>query len=396
MRVAVVNPTGFYVGGAITLCVQYALIGIDAFIKDFVPNGGKKPSLPNNVQTYNTSAELLFIAGMYDRLIFIDLWHGTEAPDTVLDDLLAIQKANPSIELCWVYSSRTLTMYNELSPICELHNFRFDHIYSLNSELKKYVKGDILKIMRLNAYTPMTHDIVSLADRDNIVFSAGRVEAFKGTTRYISQVDEEFVSSDFIFEHDGATFNFHKDNNGVSCPPQLLSIFDTNATPKKVKSQYALKRYSESPEAHKFNIYPEYCVDDMYDVWKHHYAGVCCILGTKSGYKRSVSLFGTTLEIKDSAERKRIEKSAAMWNDDIEYADIEKLELQIPLLFSRRYAQIIHFTDERLIYDSFSQIPEKVKNLGFCYTDVVKKQQLWYNSNIADVNKQILEIFYAK
>lgn len=398
-RVAIIHPLGFYAGGTIALCVQYAKLGLDVYIRDYVsPNScAGKPDLPNNITLYNSSDELENVICNYDRIIIVELWYGTEMQGDVLDDLVRFREHYPNLEICWIYCARTLKACKEVIPVLDRKHFKFTHVFTLNSEVNnyKYLLGDGMTLMRLNAYTPIESDIVDVSERTNIVFSAGRVEAFKGVTRYIGSIDESFIENagDFIFEHNGATFNFHKTDAGVSCPPQLLSVFDMTKSPKQLKPYYVFKDYSESETSHKFNIYPIYRLDDILEKWKHNFAGVCCILGSKHGYIKYSNLLGSDIRAVDKTEHTRLLNSAKQWNADLEYADLEKLNLGIPVLFSRMYASIIGFTDERLIYDSFSEIPFKINALMCYYNDIVHEQQIWYKNNISQVNDDIVRIF---
>lgn len=395
-RVAIVNQVGFDRGGATTVCAEYAKIGIDVLFNIEKPLDSSLLSMYSNVKniyTYSSSSELLGLVSKYDRLLFFNLWYGKVIPDDVFAPIISIKQTYPNIELCYMTCFRKIDDIKNLLPICNSNNFMFDHIFSLNPEVTTVQGWCKATIMNMNAVTLPEYNPLSVEQRKKIVFSSGRTEAFKNTTRYIQSIDDDFLNSagEFTYIHEGAGFNFNK-NGGVSCQPQLLSIFNLTS-PKTLKSQYSVKRYEDLPDAHKFNLYPSYNVSDIYERWKYYYAGVCCILGTISGYSSSGFLFDTDLEITDSRERTLTLSKAKNWNDDLEYADIEKMIMGVPVFFSRLYASIIGFDDDRLIYNSFSDIPKKVNELYRYYDEVREGQYNWLVSKVKTVNKTILENF---
>lgn len=399
MRVAIVNQVGFDRGGATTLCLQYAKLGLDVWFNthnpispELIPIHSIKP----NVYTYSTANDLISAMANYDRVLFLNLWYGKNISDTALTNLIAIREHNPDIELCYLHCFRKTDDLDKLLPICKAKDFMFDHIFSLNPETLNLSDWCPATIMDINAITLPKYSPVDFANRKQIVFSAGRTEAFKNTTKYIQSIDNDFLTSakEFTYIHEGAGFNFNK-SGGVSCQPQILSIFNLTS-PKTLKSQYALKSYDESPEHGKFNLYPAYNVDNIQTRWKYYYAGVCCILGTRSGYTNSGMLFDDEWTISDSKERTLTEKKALNWNSSLEYADIEKIMYGVPVFFSRMYANLIGFTDERLIYNSFSEIPVKVNELSAYYDDTREKQYNWLVDKISGVNENVIKIFTGK
>ena len=354
-RIAIVNQVGFDGGGGTTLCLQYAKLGIDVLIKDYVMPGKYLPILSDNIIKFSATQELIRLAQKYDRLIFVNLWYG-KISKNVLDNLLLLRTHYPTLELCYLHCFRKTDDLQQLLTLGNEVQFKFDHIYSLNPTVKEF--SDSFTVMNINAITVPKYVHVPVDNRRKIIFSSGRVEAFKGITKYILAINERFLTQtgSFTYIHEGATFNKHKQSEGISCTPQLLSVFELGVSPKVVKAQYALKQYGEDADASKFNIYPEYNLNDVQERWSYYYAGICCILGTKSGYITTRSLVGSDSFISDSRERIAIDKAAVQWNDDLEYADMEKICAGVPVFFSHRYAEIIGFTDRRLIYDSFYDI----------------------------------------
>ena len=393
-RIVIINPVGFEGGGGTTLCLEYAKLGIDVWFKDYTFSWQEKLNLPDHVNVYTNKEELLNLAKNNDRLLFVNLWFGKTMPDTVLDDIITIRKLYPKVEICYIHCSRRLLDLYKLLPVCQKNNFMFDYIYSLNKSIHTFNYCDSV-LMNINAYTLPEYNPVKFSERRKIVFTAGRVEAFKGIVRYFNSIDLNYINkfNNYIYLHEGAKFSYHKNNDGVSCPPQMLSIFDTTQSPKIIKSQFVLKKYGEEPDKDKYNIYPSYNIEDIENRWKYYFAGVCCILGTKSECVKNRTLFGDKWLISDSFEKKIIEKTALLWSDTLEYADLEKMAFGIPLLFSREYSKIIGFNDDRLIYNSFSEIPEKVKSLSNYYDDARESQYIWLNNKLKNVNDNIIKEF---
>ncbi len=394
-RIAIINPVGFEGGGATTLCLEYAKLGIDVWFRDYTFTWQERLSLENHVHVYKSKEELFELAKNNDRLLFVNLWFGKTMPESVLDDIVDIRKLYPHVELCYIHCSRRLLDLYKLLPVCNRHNFMFDYIYSLNKSIYEFNYCNSV-LMNINAYTLPKYNPVALSDRQKVIFTAGRVEAYKGFLRYFNSIDSEFVQQfgDYIYLHEGAKFSWHKKDNGISCPPQMLSIFDMSQSPKVLKPQFTLKNYGEVPERYKYNIYPSYNVQDIQSRWSHYFAGVCCALGTKSTCVKNKSLLcSKSWIISDVAERKSIERTSLLWSDAMEYADLEKMSFGIPLLFSRTHSQIIGFTDERLIYNSFGDIPKKVRALENYYDDARIKQYEWLVNKLNGVNENIIKEF---
>lgn len=396
MKIAVINQVGFDRGGATTVCLEYAKLGIDAIFNTSSPLDRSLLDMfhgTENVYTYTSTDELLKLVNKYDRVLCFNLWYGKTIPDNVIDFCIAIKQTYPNIDVCYMTCFRKTDDMYKLLPICKAKSFMFDHIFSLNPLVKNIDGWCSATIMNMNAVTLPKYSPANVEERKKIVFSSGRTEAFKNTTKYIQSINNEFLQNakNFVYLHEGAGFNFNK-NGGVSCQPQLLSVFNLTS-PKTVKPQYTFKHYGELPDSNKFNLYPAYNLDEIANRWKYYYAGVCCILGTVSGYSMSPGLFDNRFEIIESRERKLTEEKAKNWNTDLEYADIEKITLGVPVLFSRMYANLIDFTDERLIYNSFSEIPNKVTALSSCYDEVREVQYQWLVNKTKNVNESIIKNF---
>ena len=386
MKVAIVNQVGFERGGATTLCLQYKKLGFDVFFKDSV-NSKLAPS-----ENYYTSKTVLSTFSKYDRILFLNLWYGKEIPVTVLDDILLLHKTYPHIELCYLHCWRKVDNLAKLLIACEQAGFMFTHIFSISPLIKKFNLNNFT-IMNINAFTPISTGVFN-KEVNNIVFSSGRVEAVKGTTKYLTAIDNKFLlNSNFTFIHEGANFTITKKGT-ISCPPQIMSVFDVTKDKGKIlKSFYAFKQYGETPEIHKFNIYPVYDIDTAYYRWQKCFAGICCILGTKSKHYIENTLFGESVFVTDSREQKAIDEGRCFWNTALEYADIEKIMVGIPVLFSFDYAKIIGFSDTRLIYDCFAEIPDKLNNLLNCRDEVRNAQYDWFINTTNNVNNEVITQF---
>ena len=390
-RVAIINQAGFDKLGAETLCLRYADIGLSAWFKsDVRPDYASSP----NIHIYSNVDALIDMAENYDRLIFINLWFGVDIPETIFDDIITLKNKYPNKEFCYIHCARVMLHINKMLPIFDRHNFMFDHIFSLCNGMKSFDRCPVT-IMKLNALDILDYNPVPFSERKNIVYTSGRVAAFKGTSRYFKSVNDTFLSrmGNFKYVHEGANFNFHKNDDGVSSSVTLLSLFNTAKHPKELKPEYTFKRYGDDPQSGKLNIYPSYDLESAQERWRTYYAGICCILGTESRYIVRNTLFGDDCVLENPRENTIIEKSAELWNGDLEYADIEKLSMGVPVFFSRRYAQILGFTDTRLIYDCFADIPDKVNQLADCYDEVRQNQWDWFVNSARNTNADIIKIF---
>ena len=387
MKVAIVNQVGFERGGATTLLLQYAKLGFNVYFK-----GDGEQISDKNVHFYS-SKDILEVFRDYDRILFLNLWYGTTIPDTVLDDILQLHSVYPDKELCYLHCYRKTDDLDKLLPVCKAHNFMFKRIFSLNPVVRNYSNYCPCTILDINAYTLPDYSPVAFLERRNVVFSSGRTASFKNTPRYFQAIDNDFLANagSFVYVHEGAEFTFSK-TGGVGCPPQLLIAFN-KTTPKTLKEQFVIKQYGEVPEHNKFNLYPSYDASGIQARWKYNYAGVCCILGTISDCVVSNFLFDNKVIVSDKRERTLIESKALNWNSSLEYADIEKIVFGVPVLFSATYADIINFTDGRLIYKSFADIPNKVNALHSYYDEVREGQYKWLVDRLKGVNENIITIF---
>jgi len=396
-KVAIVNRVGFDGGGATTLCLQYAKLGFDVFIKNYVFPNQFLPELEPNIMLYDSIDSLIELVKNYDRLIFVNLWFGYNSlPESVFDDLLALKSNYPNIEICYVHCSRQTREMQTLIAGCKEHNFVFSHVFTLHPFLQTIVDMCKVTFMNINAFTPpFNYKPLAEVERIKVILTAGRIGGFKGICQFLSVIDDEFLrtASEFTFLHEGAGFTFTKKNSNVSCSPQLLFLFDKTVRPKVPKAQFVFKKYGDRPDLYKFNIYPSYNIDEIYDRWKYYYAGISCILGSKSSYAYTRSLLGSSWTIIDSKEGKRLQKNAQHWNDTLEYADIEKILVGLPVFFSRKYSEIIDFNDERLIYNSFSDIPQLVVRLSDYYDDARNEQYNWLMKKLDSVNNNIISKF---
>ena len=390
MKVAIVNHSGFCVGGTTTICLQYAKLGFDVFFRNYIRPNFHMFNFGNNVTIYSSVDELISLIHNYDRIITVDFWNENGA-EKLVDDFITIRNSLPKLEICHVYCCRDIKYWKEFSNLCKEKRFEFYWIFSLNPNMQ----CSYSTVLDINAFVVPNVDWISESEKQKYVFSAGRIESIKGTLKYLKAIDSEFLSKsgDFTYLYEGMDFTFHKNNNGVSCSPKYLGLFDLNKHPKEPKPWIRFCKYGELPVHNKFNIYPTYDLDGLYDRWKYYYASICCVLGTDSDYIKSTSLLGNDNVIRDIKERNKIEKQSKYWNTSLEYTEMEKIVAGVPVLFSRAYSEIIGFTDERLIYDRFLDIPSKILNLKNCYEEVRNWQYLWLIKKLDIVNHNILKEF---
>jgi len=388
-KIAIINQIGFEGGGITKLGIEYSKIGLDVYFKDVVQPLQFKPDDVGNIKLYTSVLELLNIIeeNKYDRLIFLPLTLYDKELDVALQSVIQIRNKYSDIELCYLFCNRRVMRAKRLLNVCRANNFFFDHYFSITPDLCNYV--DNCTYMNINAVTVSKKP--KLHSRNNVIFSAGRVEAVRGTIAYFQSIDSNFIKDDFYYIHEGAKYRFTK--NGISVSPQLFSLFDMTCKPKKILSNYRFLNYGDMPSKDKLNIYPSYKLDDAMFRWSQYYLSICCILGSKSICRTTKSLLGKNCLADDLIEDGRLNNIALVWDDALEYADMEKILCGVPVLFSIKYAQIIGFTDFRLIYNSFSEIPRKAKELKFCRNDAWNKQYDWLVNKVVDVNKNIVKEF---
>ena len=186
-KIAIINPVGFDGGGAITLCLQYAKLGIDVILKNQLKSNQYLPVLNENIYLYSNVNELVELCDKYDRLLFVNLYFG-KITSTVLDDILVLKSIYPKIEICYIHCARHMGDLQTLLPICNKHNFMFTHVYSLLPYIHTFKYCDST-FMNINEFIPPDYNPVNFEYRLKVVFSSGRAEAFKGTLKYFNSVD---------------------------------------------------------------------------------------------------------------------------------------------------------------------------------------------------------------
>ena len=385
MNTAIINSFGFESGGMTTLCLYYSKLGFDVYIKDKVHPLKYKMSI-ENANIYNSDDELLDISKKYDRLIFLPPAYKSDLKSGLYEKaflpIFDIRKNNPNVELCYLYCSRDSDDFIDyLLPVLTRNNFDFDHYFSITPKLLN-IKSNV-KCFDINAFI-FDGDVNIRYDSD-IVFTAGRVEGFKGVVKYFDNIN---FDSGYTYVHEGAGYNFNKNGN-VSVPLQLLNV--------KNNPNVLFKQYGDVPVINKLNIYPTYKLEDAKYRWSNYFAGICCIMGTKTLYKKGNTLFDKdTWFVDNKAEDTLISKQSKLWGiGGLEYANLEMINIGIPVLFSRGYSNIIGFNDDRLIYNRFSEIPTKLDKLKShdVYEDTIKYQREFFIKKQADINKTIIDIF---
>lgn len=385
MKTVIVNSVGFDGGGIAKLGIEYSKLGFDVYFKNTVLPLQFRPNKIADVQFYENEQDLISIISEYDRVIFLTFYDADL--DNTVASLVRLRLALPNVEFCYLYCDRRISRLSLLLDVLKKHKMEFDHYFSINLNISSVVHN--CTSLNVNAFTFSVPQVTE--DRENIVLTAGRVEGVKGTLSYFRSVDRDFLNSDFYYIHEGARFNFNKSGT-ISSPPQLLMCFDTTERPKKLKSEFMFKSYGESPEFDKLTIYPSYSIDDI-DRWSNYYAGICCILGSRSRCRNIKNLVDSKWIADDRKEDALLTKNSKLWGDAIEYANLEMIDVGLPVLFSRKYSELIDFHEDRLIYDSFSSIPNKLKMLKDDYDTVRKIQYDIFREKQVIVNDKIKDVF---
>lgn len=371
MKTAIIIPTGFDGGGSTTLGYQFHKIGLDVYFNNVVAHNQYRSQL--DVNLYNSTEELIEILKDYEKVIFSLLAvRGKDLGDSI-NILSDIKIALPNLKICYLNCGRKIGMLEDIikdSPI------NFDWIYSISPADTICNNSSYLDI---NAYT-FRDEFISV-EKSPIIFTAGRVESVKGIIRYFNSFTDSFKNDDYFYIHEGANFSFNK-NGSVSTPLQMLTL--------KNNPNVVFKNYGDSANIDKLNVYPSYNIDDIEKRWSTYYAGVCCILGSKS--TQVSSLFDDSISCKDPKETALLRRQP-QWSG-LEYTNIEMIDVGVPVLFSKMYAQqVLGFDYEPLIYDRFEQIPKKVKELESCYTDAIKYQRDFFIQKQVKINQNIIKNF---
>ena len=383
MKTAIILPTGFDGGGSTTLGYEFDKIGLDVYFKNIIQDGQYKPI--KEYKTYTSDEELINILKDYEKVIISLLAIRDKNVEKESSILIKLREQLPHLKICYLNCGRKVKMFCEVLRICKKINFEFDWVYSISPLASKYFNK--CSYMKINAYT--FKDEVLESKKSPIVFTAGRVESLKGIIRYFNAIDDTFLKDDFYYIHEGANYSIGSKGN-VSVPFQMLPLFDTTVSPKKLKSQFVLKQFNEVPELHKFTLYPSYNIDDIKYRWSSYYAGICCILGSQS--KQKIDLFGSVYCL-DKRENSVLNKQLEYWDNCMEYVNIEMIDLGIPVFISRMYAHVLNFDCEALIYDCYSDIPKKVRALEMTYESSREYQRNWLISQQDSINNNIIKKF---
>ena len=390
MKTVIINTVGFDGGGIARLGIEYSKLGFDVYFKNTIKYLQIKPTNIGEIKFYD---DLHLILPNYDRAIFLTFYD--DNLQITVRELITLKKKFSNIEFWYLYCDRNLVRLEKLLSILKEENFNlFDGYFSINPNIFALVNNYVY--LNVNAYTFKSCDMKPLNERKRIVLTAGRTEGFKGVLLYFSFINKEFLDTDYYYIHEGANFSFNKFGR-VSVPPQLLNLFDTNVSPKVIKPEFSFNKYGDEPVFDKFTIYPSYNSDSIMNRWSNYYAGICCILGSKSISRPVKNLIGGyNWVLDDKIENTLINKKCKIWNDAIEYANIEMIEAGLPVLFSRKYSQIIGFSDEHLIYDAFSMIPLKLDELMTDYNSIREKQYTFFVKKQTKINNYIKKVFVTE
>lgn len=390
MKTAIVNVVGFDGGGIAKLGIEYSKIGLDVYFNDVIQPLQFKPNDCGNIKVFSFDLDIDIVLSNYDRIIFLPLTINDKDLEKQFCKVISLRKRYQNVEFCYLYCGRKLKHLMNLLELQAKYNFTFDHYFSITPKLLDYVESASYLI--INAYTfPNIKVIKPLEDRTNVVFTAGRVESVKGVTAYFQSINNEFFNGEYIYIHEGAKFSINKSGT-VSTSPQLFTVFDMTKSPKCVKAEFDFAKYGDPPKSNKLTIYPSYCLDYVAE-WSKYYAGICCILGTKSKSVRSNNLFSNSIVATDKIEESRLVKQEIYWNTALEYVNLEMIAYGVPVLFSNKYANLIGFNDDRLIYNKFTDIPQKVHELKTYYDDARNQQYDWIVNNWKSVNSNIVKEF---
>jgi glycosyltransferase involved in cell wall biosynthesis len=385
MRVAIVNDVGFDGGGISRLAIEYSKLGFDVYTRRRVHARQTIPHDCSRLKLYDYPEHIIKDLNKYDRVIFLPFTFNTSELDKKFSYWVSICK-NLQSEICYIYCSRNLIHITALIELEKKYNFRFSRIFSINPASVKLDTNIVC--MNINAYTFGGHDVCSVDDRFKVILSAGRIEAFKGTIKYIQSFN--YMNDDYTYVHEGANISFNE--NGYSVPPQLFCLFSELKPKKILKPQYAIRNYDEMSDIDKLNIYPSYGSRRI-NAWSNYYAGICCTLGTISKCREQKSIFGKEYIISDKFEATNVSRQSENWNDALEYTTLEMIAVGLPVLFSRKYAELIGYNDNRVIYDSFSEIPIILDSMYRCYADICDSQYEEFRRRYDDVNANIIRIF---
>lgn len=389
-KTAIIIPVGFDGSGITTLGIEFSKIGLDVYFKNIVQPLQFRPNNVSSIHLYNSDKELFSLSDDYDRFIFLNFTLHADTLEQSLQSLFELRRYNHSIELCYLHCGRRIKKFGRLLDVCHRNNFDFDYYFSITPNICEYV--DNYNYLNINAYTFPILPKVAMSDRKRVILTSGRVDAVKGTTSYFKSIQFGFNLNDFYYVHEGAKFNFNT-TGSVSVPFQLLDLFDSSVHPKVIREQYAFSRYGELPSKNKLTLYPTYSLDDIYSRWSTYYAGISCVLGTISSCDKKKTLLGTKYIAQNPIENKSISNRLHLWNDALEYADLEKIAVGLPMFISRHYSEILGFTDENLIYDSFLEIPELVANLSNVYDISRQNQYKFFSDKQSMINQYIVEQF---
>ena len=382
---AIIINTGFDDGGSTTLGLEYHKLGLDVYFRNYMnPSMYRSQYKPTEkYKTYDIESDLLNIAKNYNRLIFGHLsTHYTNI--NCYKILSEIKKTYPNLEICTLYCDRKYRTLKTLLPkLKETYNFEFDKFFTFIPGVKQDYP-EKTELLDINAYSfPNT---MFKEERQNIILTSGRVEGYKGLLRYMSSFNDNMFIDGFNYIHQGAKISI-KPNGSYVVTVQLLSLFDRTKKPMELIYPIAIKNYGEPPENNKLTIYPAYNRENITE-WSNYFCSVSCILGTKSRWEDQQG--------KRNREQTLIKNTKSYWKYGIEYADIEKIAMGVPMLISINYAELLGFTQKELIYNSFYDIPQLVQNLykdKNLYKESYFKQLEFFKNRQIEVNNKIIKAF---
>jgi hypothetical protein len=385
-RIAIVLPSGFDGGGSAMLGYQWWKLGFPAFFK----NHCKKHIRPfPGVFTYE-SGELLdkLRAGNVSRIIVMSMLNDDVRKN--YDELRSVHDAGIS---AWIVNCQRMEdnsyAENIMRMLTDDGGLFFDRYLFLSDRLAVKIAGEYnvqTSALNMNAYTFTDSPSVPLTDRDKIILSLGRGEAFKGAPYYFKAVPEIMKdprSLQWCWTHEGFTHEWKKDPRTgdviISGSIQAIQALSTGLPGKiqlpGIKADTAVNDDGKtlSPPARGcMNVYSTYDFNASEERHRRSLIAVCPTMGrVQKPAPGPVNLFSEKTPLTVSREDRRINRARPSWKTAMEYANIELIDYHVPVLFSTDYAETLDLGDGKTMkdavdvptYDWYGQLPDLIASV---------------------------------